>query len=95
MKSIDDFNNENTENLENESVDNVNQVPVIKSENMENQYTEKKVKVLSYNKYSGIITFNLDGVDIQMYSGKNISDGIITIEYKGTVGTSDFEVKIK
>lgn len=96
MKSIDDFNN-NTEDLENESVDSINQIPTVKSEDIVNNYKEKEVKVLFYNKDSKIIAFDFDDAKIQMSFDKevDVSKGTIKIEYKGTVGTSDFEVKIK
>ena len=97
MKSIDDFNNKNTENLEDESVDNINQIPVVESEDIKNIYAEKKVKILSYNKDSKIIVFDFDDAKIQMsVDGKvDVTKGTAIVEYKGTVGASDFEVKIK
>jgi outer membrane protein OmpA-like peptidoglycan-associated protein len=96
MKSIDDFNN-NTENLENESVDRINPIPVGKSKDVVSEYKEKEVKVLFYNKDSKIIAFDFDDAKIQMSFDKEIdvSHGTIKVKYKGTVGTSDFEVKIK
>ena len=97
MKSIDDFNNENAENLEDESVDNINQIPVIKSKDIVNKYEEREVKILSYNKESKMIIFDFDDAKIQMsFDGKvDVTKGTVIVEYKGTVGTSDFKVKIK
>ena len=97
MKSIDDFNNENAENLEDESVDNINQIPVIKSKDIKNEYKTKEVKVISYNKDSKMIIFDFDDAKIQMsFDGKvDVTKGTVIVEYKGTVGTSDFKVKIK
>jgi len=97
MKSIDNFNNVVTEDLVNESVDNITQNPIAESENIENEYKEKEVKILFYNKFSGILSFDFDGTEIQISSDKNIdvTNGFITVQYKGTVGTSNFEVKIK
>jgi len=97
MKSIDDFNNKNTENLEDESVDNINQIPVVESKDIKNEYAEKEVKILSYNKDSKMIVFNFDDAKIQMpFDGEaDVTKGTVIVEYKGTVGTSDFEVKIK
>ena len=96
MKSIDDFNN-NTEDLGNESVDNINQIPAEKSENIKKKYKEKEVNVLFYHKDSHMIVFDFDDTKIQMYSDQKIdvSHGTIKVKYKGTVGTSSFEVKIK
>ena len=97
MKSIDDFNNENAENLEDESVDNINQIPVVKSKDVQNEYAEKEVKVLFYNKDSKMIVFDFDDAKIQMpFDGKvDVTKGIVIVEYRGTVGETDFEVKMK
>ena len=97
MKSIDDFNIENTDNLLNESVDNVNQTPVKKSEDTITEYAEREVKILFYSKESKMIVFDFDDAKIQMpFDGKlDMSKSTLSIKYKGTVGTSDFEIKIK
>jgi len=97
MKSIDDFNNVNTGNLKNESVDDINQIPVIKSEDIENEYADREVKVLFYNKDSKMIIFDFDDAKIQMpFDGKvDAIKSAVIVEYKGTVGTSDFKVKMK
>jgi len=96
MLSIDDFSNEVSEGLVNDSIDNINQTSILNSESI-SEYNTKKVKVLFYNKFSKIIAFDFDGVNIQMSSDKNIdvSSGSVIIEHKGTVGSSDFKVKIK
>ena len=96
MKSIDDFNN-NTEDLGNESVDNVNYTPSKKPEVIKKKYKEKEVNITYYNKANNMVVFNFDDVKIQMIVDTNVdmTKDTITVKYKGTVGTSDFEIKIK
>jgi len=77
-------------------------VDIAESENIEiitKNSTETKSKkicdVLYFNKYSGIISVDFDGIQVQTKTDKKEIPNTVTVKYSGKVGTGNFKIAIE